>query len=115
MEKKEDNVTFVKLVFPPKLGLDWNGNARNDQDEKRYEITDVNVAGAVNGLAFDSTLTVLQNDEDLFILRSLEFEQYAAGAGMIFKEQFNGEYKTGSITEFDNFLLYRETIVSYSN
>ncbi len=115
LERKEDNVTYIKLIFPPENGAKWDGNKKNNLDEKFYEITDVNEPDNINGLSFDSTLTVLQNDEDLFISRSLEMERFAAGVGMYYKYQFNGDYKPNSNTEFTNFVEYSETIVSYQN
>jgi hypothetical protein len=113
-EKKEDNITYQKLVFPVREGLSWDGNAKNDLGEKKYEITGLNVPDAAGGLSFDSTLTVLQNDE-IHIYESHEVERYAAGVGMYFKEQFNGEFQQNPPNgQYKHFLLYRETIVSYT-
>ena len=84
-ERKEDNQTYIKLIFPPRAGKKWNGNASNAMDKWEYEYTAVDVAQTVN-LSFDSTLTVTQtglNDPIINIQTSTEI--YARNVGMIYK------------------------------
>src|SRR5258705_4978782 len=65
-EKKEDNITYVKLVFPPSSTITWNGNVLNFLDSLYYQYESFNVPETFNNLSFDSTLTVLQSDyEDI--------------------------------------------------
>lgn len=116
VEKDEDNNRFIKLIFPPSTSKDWNGNALNNLGEQMYEITDLNVPDTYNGLSFDSTLTVLQNDVDDVIEKSFEQERYATGVGMYYKKQFNGQYKqAGGGFVLDGYIDYREEIISYKN
>ncbi len=112
-EKKEDNITYIKLVFPPRLNLRWNGNAYNELEEQDYVITSIHTPEVVNGLAFDSVLTVLQADEDNIVFKKYELEKYAAGAGLVYKEQFNGSYGLqGGMYVLKNFIHYTEKIIS---
>jgi hypothetical protein len=112
-EKKEDNITYIKLVFPPRLNLRWNGNAFNELGEQDYVITSVHAPEVVNTIAFDSVLTVLQADEDNIVYKKYEVEKYAAGTGMIYKEQFNGNYGLqGGNYVLKNFIHYTEKIIS---
>ncbi|MEE4177246.1 MAG: hypothetical protein V2I46_07030 [Bacteroides sp.] len=85
-EKTEENITYIKLVFPPKLGKKWNGNAYNTLPEQEYRITEAHKPYLISpSLSFDSTITVLQND--FFTLISEDFQQeiYAKDIGMVFK------------------------------
>ncbi len=113
VEKKEDNITYQKLVFPAKLNARWDGNAKNTKDRQDYEITDLNVSGTAGGVYFDSTLSVLQNDLDILYYKKLfDVERYATGVGLIYKDHFEGDYDGPNIKYFDH---YTETFVSYEN
>jgi len=116
-EKKEENVTFVKLVFPITSSTNWNGNLLNTLDPQNYEYDNLHQPDVVGGINFDSTLTVIQMDEDNFIEYSFEIEKYAPGIGLIFKEH-NFVEKDNSQPPLVGIIsqrLYKETIVSWSN
>lgn len=118
VEKKEDNVIYVKLAFPLASKKKWNGNAKNDNGERFYEYTSVNVPESLNNFAFDSALTVLQNDEDIaYYKKDFSTEKYAIGVGMIYKEIFLGIYdQNPNATEpFEAFIAYKEKLISYNN
>mgnify|MGYP001577640639 CR=1 FL=1 len=84
-EKVEENVRFIKLIFPVKNGALWNGNAANTLGNRDYQYVETNVSMAVGGILFDSVLTVLQRDEDLGIVKDYFLEKYAKNAGMVYK------------------------------
>ncbi|MFW6248333.1 MAG: hypothetical protein ACOC4J_01025 [Bacteroidota bacterium] len=84
--RTEENVTFIKLVFPAKINQSWNGNAFNHQDELEYEITEIHQPFETHDQLFDSTLTILQNDFESLISDELQYEIYAAGVGMVIKK-----------------------------
>lgn len=113
-EKKEDNITFVKLTFPPVVGKTWNGNSMNTSEDQEYEYTFVNEPAFMNGISFDSSLTVSQYFyED--ILDSVAYEErYATGVGLCYKLQDSIHFDyTVDTVEYRR--LYREKIVSFSN
>ncbi|MEO5572156.1 MAG: hypothetical protein ABIT08_03525 [Bacteroidia bacterium] len=118
-EKKEDNISYVKLYFPPSSTVTWNGNSLNFLDSLYYTYTSFNMPDTCNGLSFDSSLTVLQNDyRD--IIDTIHFEErYAAGVGMYYKIQDSSHYNCCfENLAFDSLIfrkLYTEKIVSYSN
>jgi hypothetical protein len=115
-EKKEDNITYIKLIFPPVKNRKWNGNARNEYEEQEYRITDTHRAETINNIPFDSVTTVLQADEDNIVYKKFEIEKYAANAGLVYKEQFNGQYGlSGSSYVLKSYIHYTERIVSYKN
>lgn len=85
-EKVEENARFIKLTFPISLGKTWDGNNFNSQDIWNYEYTEVDVSYTINNLSFDSTVTVLQIDEENLIEKNYALEIYAKDVGMIYKE-----------------------------
>jgi hypothetical protein len=95
-ERAEDNLRFIKLVFPPRTGDKWKGNAYlqitdpiDYMDDWDYEITSVDVPYMVNGMSFDSSLTVLQHDEENLIEKIYSEEVYATGVGLVYKQMMH--------------------------
>ncbi len=114
VEKKEENIPYVKLVFPITSSVTWNGNVLNTEEPKEYEYDNLHVADVVGGINFDSTLTVIQlNFQDSFITQ-YEVEKYALNVGMIYKE-FVEVNKAFPLPGIKSQTLYKETIVSWSN
>lgn len=114
--KEEDNITYVKLSFPVEDGKTWNGNIYNSLSsaQAQYQYKDENVAYSLNGLSFDSTLTVIQNLEDIAIYYDLQEEKYATGVGMFYKIQEHIEY-IGATDNIKTRHKYVETLRSFSN
>jgi hypothetical protein len=115
-EKKEDNITYVKLVFPPTSSVTWNGNSLNSLGPVDYTYSSLNVPDTYSTYSFDSALTVLQNDYEDILEKNYKVEKYATHVGMYYKEQDSIRYSccTGNDTiEFRRH--YTEKIVSYSN
>lgn len=87
IEKVEENVRFTKLIFPVELYRIWNGNAYNSLGEWNYKYTEINKAKTIGGRAFDSTLTVIQIDEDKSLIDKKYYKEiYAKNVGLIYKE-----------------------------
>lgn len=91
--KTEDDIKFIKLVFPPVEGEEWNGNAYvsvvdpfKDFQDWAYSYENVDVPFAVNGLSFDSTALVTEVNDSNAIAKRLRKEVYAKGVGMIYQE-----------------------------
>ncbi len=114
-EKKEDNVTFIKLIFPVEKNATWNGNAKNiymNDDLGDYEITSLNQPLSLGALSFDSALTVTQLDADNLIESRHYIEQYAKGTGMVYKEQIDSLQNNSGYKK--KIHAYSETLI-YSN
>ncbi len=84
----EENVPFVKLSLPVFEGAMWDGNALNTQQGDDYLLTDVARPFSLSdGTLFDNTLTVLQEDNnDYIVALDRRKEVYAKDIGLIFKE-----------------------------
>lgn len=101
LEITEEDVTYVKLVFPVKQGSGWDGNALNSSGEQDYKYEAAHAPLTINNLAFDSAATVLQL-EDINLIETKVFkETYAKHAGLVKKEitdlktEVNGTIKSG--------------------
>jgi hypothetical protein len=117
-EKIEENVRFVKLIFPIVDGKSWNGNAFNSLNGSNYpdyEYDNIYDSYIVNGSNFDSTVKVIQNYENNAIQQYDQFEVYAKNIGLIYKKykminiNFNSEQSTPTYQGVD----YTYKIVSY--
>ena len=96
-EKNEDDLRFIKLIFPPINGETWKGNSylpASDTTTDTYQAyanwtytySAVNLPKAVNGNAFDSALVVTEVDNQNLIDKKLSRETYARHVGLIYKE-----------------------------
>ncbi|NMD01214.1 MAG: hypothetical protein GYA62_16030 [Bacteroidales bacterium] len=79
--KVEENIRYVKLVFPVAKGLKWNGNAMNTLDAQTYEIDTLDKSWK----NFDSTLVVVQQNKQTLIDKYLDYERFAKHKGLVEK------------------------------
>ncbi|MEI6765235.1 MAG: hypothetical protein WCM76_06300 [Bacteroidota bacterium] len=112
-EKVEENIRFVKMIFPTKSGLVWNGNIYNTLGKQDYEYKQFNKPYIANNIQYDSTVTVLQANEITLISEDIANEVYARDIGMIYKKYRSIVKKpTGEIEKGKD---YTYTILSYGN
>ncbi len=90
-QKVEDNVRFVKLIFPIKSNKIWNGNSMNTLSSWDYEYTATHQTELIGNTILDSVTTVTQFDDENEILIQRQFyqEKYAANIGMVYKESID--------------------------
>ena len=86
-ERKEENITYLKLIFPVRESKKWNGNTYNTLGEKIYEFTSVDLSETIGVLHFDSVPLVAQSFDDTFIQHFDEREKYARNVGLIYKKR----------------------------
>jgi hypothetical protein len=84
--KVENNVPFVKLIFPVKNDISWNGNAYNIKGEETYSMDSVHRSKIINDFTFDSTLVVTHKNDSSSISQDYRAEIYAKGVGLIYKK-----------------------------
>lgn len=91
----EENIPFVKLAFPARKGSRWNGNRFNNLEADEYEVTAFDETFDAGGTTFDKALTVLQeNNEDFIVFLDKREEVYARGVGLVYKETTQLSYCT---------------------
>ncbi|REJ82449.1 MAG: hypothetical protein DWQ44_12365 [Bacteroidetes bacterium] len=108
--RTEDNITYQKLAFPINSRISWDGNAANILSEELYSYESFHEENLVGSFSFDSTLTVLQVDEDNFVERIFGKEIYAVGVGMIFKQRDDLGKRNGLVVKG---LEYKMTLRDY--
>lgn len=98
---QEDNLPYVKLLFPLKAGLAWDGNRLFAADELRQRVAgelvevfkewtssvvDVGQAMSIGDQNYEQVATVLHADfESVVDIRRVE-ERYAKGIGLVYRE-----------------------------
>ena len=99
-QKVEDNVRFVKLIFPIKNGKKWNGNSMNTLSPMEYEYTSTHQPEQIGNSLLDSVTTVTQFDDENEILIQRQFyqEKYAANIGLVYKRAVDIQKKFDSIS-----------------
>lgn len=88
----EENQRVVKLIFPPKSGSSWNGNAYNTLGSKTFIITDIDKQLEFNDLTFDSVLTVYHDKSETMINKFHTIENYAVNVGLVNKTIISIDY-----------------------
>lgn len=97
--RTEENLPFVKLLFPPKLDVEWDGNAFIDESLEveiqgdpiqlyfnwDYSIDNKLDQMTVDGVVYQDVLTVVEVNTDDGFSRRLVQSHYARGVGLIAK------------------------------
>ncbi len=101
--RTEENLKFIKFVFPALEGSRWDGNIFFDESTvitvlgeslkmfkgwDDYEILELDVAEELGGQNYQEVATVLQTDDEEgnTVERRFALEKYARGVGLIYKE-----------------------------
>jgi hypothetical protein len=84
-EKVEENIRFIKLLFPVKEGQEWNGNSQNTNGEENYKYAFFDQRRTIGNILFDSVLQVTQQDESSLVRKIYYEEKYARNVGLIYK------------------------------
>lgn len=109
----QDNVKFIKLMFPIVEGFSWLGNINapvNDSEftflkDWSYKYTNYHRSYNTGYLNFDNTVTVMENDESVnypavdsgvAAMRTFAKEVYAYNVGMIYKEWTHWTYRANN-------------------
>ncbi len=95
-EVVEENIRFVKLIFPARKSATWNGNAQNTMGQWDYKYTEFETAATVGGKSFDKTLKVTQKYFPSAISYQNYYERYAKGVGMIYRIIEDYDYQDGN-------------------
>ena len=102
VERVEEDLRFIKMIFPVREGENWKGNAfiyvdtivvGNDNMvfygfwSNDYKYESVDVKEEIGTYTFDSVMTVVQSDaSDFKINYRNSIEKYARNVGLVYKE-----------------------------
>ena len=95
----ENNISVHKLSFPLTMDAIWNGNDANTLLPEMYSYEYLHLPDNINGLSFDSTLSVIQIDENNYVEKIFGKEIYATGIGLIYRERDELGKKNGIIVK----------------
>jgi hypothetical protein len=88
-QKVEENLRYVKIRFPAKENLSWNGNLFNELPDESYSITSIHTEFEINEFYFDSCLTITHTFSESLINKDFEAEIFAWNIGLVYKEITN--------------------------
>ena len=107
----EENIRFTKLIFPFDVNVVWDGNAFNNQQSQEYRIESINIPFTVNGLSFDSSITVIQNYKSNLLEYENSKEIYVIGLGLVYKEDIEVLINSADSNDFSQgYEFYQELI-----
>lgn len=113
-ERVEENLRYIRLAFPVNRQQFWNGNALNvlDQWDHYYDGEALHIPRTLNGVFFDSTITVIQRENENKVERENALEIYAKNIGLVYKKfiDLDLDFTTAEITKG---LEYTQTVISY--
>jgi hypothetical protein len=98
----ENNIRYLKLIFPVLEGRQWNGNIYNTLGNDIYTIKFLDKAFQLDNRSFDKTMTVEQaSDTTDLTKRDVRFEVYAYNTGLIYKKnsRISLDFVTGDTLE----------------
>lgn len=94
VEKVEENKRIVKMIFPVVENEKWDGNALNSSGIQEYEYEELDAKYILDSLYFDSTVTILQQEENYLTHRWFSKEVYAKNIGMIYFQRDSIHFRT---------------------
>ncbi len=95
LQRQEDDLRFLKLVFPPREGYTWDGTSLIPKTgvyefltDWKFKYEDVGKPLTVNGKDFEKTLTVthISTGESNLLEYQYSKEIFAKGVGIIYKD-----------------------------
>ncbi len=94
--RTENGQDFVKLMFPVRNSLSWNGNRRNASEADDYATRNAGQAYYVLDKRFDETVTVVAQDDSTLIGQDKRVDVYARQIGLIYKERTQLQFCTAT-------------------
>jgi hypothetical protein len=115
----ENNVPFMKLSFPIKVGESWNGNAYNEREEKNYLFAKTNLGQLSTNVTLGEVITVVLADVPKNLVRiDQRYEVYARGIGLVEKNYNSIEYCTKDCDATEQIIggrVLKQFLISYES
>jgi len=131
--KTEENLRFIKLVFPAVIDERWDGNVFFDSNKEftvaangitiyqdwNYKIEETDLSRELNGTNYDNVMQVSHIDEESLISRRFSEEFYAQGVGLIERKMDifdtqNGNTSLSWVERAQRGFQLRQTLVSFT-
>jgi len=115
--KTENNVPYIRLVFPFQENKTWNGNGLNNKEPDEYEMIEVGKPYDGKYNSFDHSITVvLDLVPDRFVQYLSKKEVYSQHTGLVYKENVMLNYRQGDdygLEIVDSGIKYFQSVVAY--
>lgn len=89
-QQVEENIRYVKLMFPIQNQVKWDGNKYNRLDtlkQYQYRQEEIDSPYTIGEFTFDSTVTVIQK-EKLSLIDKIDYrEVFAYNLGLVYKQE----------------------------
>lgn len=118
----ENNVPFLKLVFPFREKLQWDGNLLNSRWPQPYTLTTTDTTlrqeiGPDLDALLDNSWTVVQRQLETLVNDSVLVETYGEQAGLLYKKslilQYCADEDCIGQQQIESGRSYRQTLVAY--
>ncbi len=111
----ENNVSFVKMIFPVIEGKMWDGNAFNSRSSQNYRLE--KVTEEIAGLGLDKLIkVVIANTPANLVSQDERHEIYARGIGLVEKYYVTLNFCTANcddIGQIQSGRILREQLIEY--
>ncbi len=95
--KFENNIPYIKLVFPVERNSSWNGNAYNDKGERTFRITEFRQSRRYGDIQLPNTVKVLMGNDSSLVTQFKREEIFAENIGLVFMQRINVRFKSDAI------------------
>ena len=115
--KVEEDVRYVRLVFPFSEDMEWDGNAENTHEEWEHHLEYFELPGEVGGVSFLNTAFVSEVQNVNLIRAEIGEAIYAKNIGLVYKRLDTLDFDTivpvGSMWEPEDVKLGIEYEMTY--
>jgi len=101
VEKVEENIRFVKMIFPLDELSYWDGNLFNQLGEQEYAVNQIHTPYNMFGLTLDSVVEITHEINANLLEYDNVIEIYALHKGLIYKEEINLSINNGSVLDIN--------------
>ncbi|MFN4123220.1 MAG: hypothetical protein ACK4GL_07955 [Flavobacteriales bacterium] len=111
VEKVEEDVRIVKMVFPVRDNKEWDANALNFLPARTYTYDNIHQPFNVLQSDFDSTVTVVNTDPVNLVNEFRNTEVYAINRGLIYRNFVDVRLRTDTLLSIPWFQRIRSGVV----
>ena len=101
VEKVEENIRFVKMIFPLDEFSYWDGNLFNQFGEQEYAVNQIDTPYNMFGLTLDSVVEITHEFNANLLEYDNAIEIYAIHKGLIYKEEINLNINNGNVLDIN--------------
>ena len=109
VEQVEENIRFVKMIFPLDELSYWDGNVFNHLGEQEYAVSQIHTPYNMFGLSLDSVVEITHEFNTNLLEYDNAIEIYALHKGLIYKEEINLSINNGDISDINYGTEYTQT------